>query len=135
MRNEDDDDAFQHDWQNFSGMDSEKFDQYVSVDSHLVTSGVNTVEELCESHVGATLIQGAEQEGEDTEPEVVPNFAEALMKVKSFVYAHSNSDGDSDSVLSLESSFFELRRKVSTKQLIYRGSSEDLAVLMKSCIM
>jgi hypothetical protein len=47
----------------------------------------------------------------------MPNFAEALMKVKSVVYAHSDSDGDRDSVLSLESSFFELRRKVSTKQL------------------
>jgi hypothetical protein len=40
----------------------------------------------------------------------VPNFAEALMKVQSFVYAHSNSDGVRVSVLSLESSFFELRR-------------------------
>jgi hypothetical protein len=28
-----------------------------------------------------------------------------------------NNDGDRDSVLSVESSFFELRRKVSTKQL------------------
>jgi hypothetical protein len=68
--------------------------------------------------VGATLLEGAEEE--DTEPEVVPNFAKAhkaLMKVKSFVYAHSNSDGDHDSVLSLESSSLNLRRKVSTKQL------------------
>jgi hypothetical protein len=47
----------------------------------------------------------------------VPNFAKGLTKVKSFVYAHSNSDGDCDSVLSLESSFFALRCKVSTKQL------------------
>jgi hypothetical protein len=70
MRNEDDNDAFQHDWQKFSVMDSEKFDEYVSVDSHLATSGVNTVEELCENHMGATLIQGAEEEGEDTEPEL-----------------------------------------------------------------
>jgi hypothetical protein len=81
MRNQDCDDAFQHDWQKFSGMDSEKFDEYISVDSHLATSSVNTVEELCESDVGPTLIQGAEEE--DTEPEVVPNFAKALMKVKS----------------------------------------------------
>jgi hypothetical protein len=65
----------------------------------------------------ATPVEGAEEEEEDTKPKVVPNFAEALMKVKSFVHAHSNSDGDRDSVLSLESSFFELRRKVSTKQL------------------
>jgi hypothetical protein len=110
------------------------------VDSHLATSGVSTVEELCESHVRATLLEGAEDEGEDTEPEVVPNFAkahEALMKVKSFVHAHSNSDDDRDSVLSLESSFFELRCKVSTKQLPITEFffSEELAVLMKSCIM
>jgi hypothetical protein len=70
--------------------------------------------------VGAPLLEGAEEEGEDTEPEVVPNFAEAheaLIKVNSFVYAHSNSDGGRVSVLSLESSVFELRRKVSTRQL------------------
>jgi hypothetical protein len=67
--------------------------------------------------VGAMLLEVAEEEGEDMEPELVPNFVEALMKVKCFLYAHSNSDGDRDCVLSLESSFFELRRKVSTKQL------------------
>jgi hypothetical protein len=49
MRNEDYDDAF-HDWQKFSGTDNEKFDDYVSVNSHLVTCSVNTVKELCESH-------------------------------------------------------------------------------------
>jgi hypothetical protein len=54
----------------------------------------------------------------------------------SFVYVRSNSDGDRDSVLSLESLFFELRRKVSTKQLSVTGFfSEELAILMKSCIM
>jgi hypothetical protein len=120
MRNEDDDDAFR-DWQKFSGMDNETFDNYISVESYLATSGVNTVKELCESHVGIMSVEG-EEEGEDSEPKVVPNFAEAqevLVKVKSFVYAHSNSNGDRDSVLSLESSFFKLRRRVSTKQLNY----------------
>jgi hypothetical protein len=43
MRNEDDDSAFQHNWQKFSGVDNEKFDNYVSVGSHLVTTGVNMV--------------------------------------------------------------------------------------------
>jgi hypothetical protein len=52
MRNKDDD-AFHHDWQKFSGMGNKKFDNCVSVDSRLVTSGVNMVGELCESHVGA----------------------------------------------------------------------------------
>jgi hypothetical protein len=78
---------------------------------------LNTVQQQCESNVRATLLEAVEEEEEDTEPEVAPNFVEALMKVKSFVYAHSNSDGDRDNVLNLESSFFELRRKVSTKQL------------------
>jgi hypothetical protein len=66
------------------------------------------------------LERGRERRGKEDsepEPEVVPNFPEALTKVKSFVHAHSNSDGDRDSALSLDSSFFELRRKVSTKQL------------------
>jgi hypothetical protein len=98
MRNEDDDDALHHDWQKFSGMDNEKFKDYVSVDSHLMTNGVNTAEQLCKSHVGAPRVEGAEEEDTKPEPEVVPNFAEALMKVRSFVYTHSNSDGDHDSV-------------------------------------
>jgi hypothetical protein len=121
-------------------MDNEKFDDYVFVDSHLATCGINTVEETCKSHVRATLLQGAEEEREDTEPEVVPNFAkvhEVLMKVKSFVYAHSNSDGDCDSVLSLESAFSELKTQSFYKTTVnYRVFfSEELAVLMKSCIM
>jgi hypothetical protein len=124
MRNEADDDAF-HDQQKFSGMDNETFDDDMSVDSYLATSSPNTAKELCESHVGTMSVEGEEEEGEDSEPkpEVVPNFAQAqevLVKVKSFVYAHSNSSGDCDSVLSLESSFCKLRCKVSTKQLSIR---------------
>jgi hypothetical protein len=68
------------------------------VGSHLAIGGVKTVQQLRENHVGTTLWEGAEEEGEDTELEVVPNFAEALTKVKSFVYARSRSDGDRDSV-------------------------------------
>jgi hypothetical protein len=67
MRNEDDNDA-SHDWQKFSGMDNEKSDDYVSVDSHLVTSGVNTVKELCESHVGTLSVDGEEEEGKIVNP-------------------------------------------------------------------
>jgi hypothetical protein len=58
MRNGDDDDAFHHDWQKFSAMNNEKFDNYISVDSHLATSGVNMVMERYESHVGATCVEG-----------------------------------------------------------------------------
>jgi hypothetical protein len=59
MGNEDDDDAF-HDWQKFSGMDNETFDDYVSVDSYLATIGVNTVKELCENHVVTRSVEGEE---------------------------------------------------------------------------
>jgi hypothetical protein len=47
VRNEDDDDSFHQNCQRFIGIDNEKFDDYVTVDSHLATSGVDTVEELC----------------------------------------------------------------------------------------
>jgi hypothetical protein len=68
MRIEDDDDAFQHGWQKFSGMDNEKFDDNVSAESRLATGGVNTVEELCESHVGATLLEGVRRKGKIPNP-------------------------------------------------------------------
>jgi hypothetical protein len=61
--------------------------------------------------------EGGEKDGE---PEVMPNFTEtheALMKVKFSFYAHSTSDSDRESVLGLEKSYFELRRKVCTKQM------------------
>jgi hypothetical protein len=58
--------------------------------------------------------RGEEGGEEDGEPEVVPSFAEthdALMKVKSFFYAHSTSNSNR------EKSIFELRSKVCTKQM------------------
>jgi hypothetical protein len=58
MRHEDDDDVF-HAWRKFNGIDNEKFDDYTSVDSDLATSSVNTVKELCESHVGTLSVEGA----------------------------------------------------------------------------
>jgi hypothetical protein len=65
-------------------------------------------------------VEGEGEGGEeDGEPEVVPSFAEtheALKKVRSFFYAHSTSDSDRESVLGLEKSYFELRRKVCTKE-------------------
>jgi hypothetical protein len=115
------DDDFCQDWDKFSGMNKDKFEDYVSVDSHVATCGVETVQELCESLVASRSVEGVEggEEEEDGEPEVVPSFAEmheALMKVKSIFYAHSMSDNDRESVLGLEKSYFELRSKVCTKQ-------------------
>jgi hypothetical protein len=86
----------------------------------VATSGVETVQELCESLMAFVSVEGEGGEKEESEPEVVPNFAEkheVLMNVKYFFYAHSTSDSDHDSVLGLEKSYFELRRKVCTKQM------------------
>jgi hypothetical protein len=41
-----DDDDFRQDWKKFSGMNKDIFEDYVSVDSHVATSGVETVQEL-----------------------------------------------------------------------------------------
>jgi hypothetical protein len=117
-----DDDDFRQDWEKFSGMNKDIFEDYIVVDSHVATSGVETVQELCESLVASESVEGEEGGGEkeDGEPEVVPNFAEtheALMKVRSFFYAHSMSDSDRESFLGLKKSYFELRHKVCTKQM------------------
>jgi hypothetical protein len=114
-----DDEDFRQEWEKFSGMNKDKFEDYVSVDSHVATCGVETVQELCESLVASESVKGEGGEEEDGEPEVVPSFAEmheVLMKVKSFFYAHSTSDSDRECVLGLEKSYFELRSKVCTKQ-------------------
>jgi hypothetical protein len=55
-------------------MYNESFDDCLSVDSYLATSGVNTVKELSQSHVGAMDV---EEEDSEPEPEVVPNCAVA----------------------------------------------------------
>jgi hypothetical protein len=110
------DDNFHQDWEKFSGMNKDKFEDYISVDSHVATCGAETVQELCVSLVASGSVEGEEEAGE---PKVVPSFAEtheALMKVKSFFYAHSMSDSDRESVLGLQKSYFELRSKVRTKQ-------------------
>jgi hypothetical protein len=115
-----DDDNFRQDWEKFSGMNKDKFEDYVSVDSHVSTCGVETVQELCVILVASGSVAREEGEEEACEPEVLPSFAEtheALMKVRSFFYAHSTSDSDCESVLGLEKSYFELRRnKICSKQ-------------------
>jgi hypothetical protein len=120
-----DDDDFCQDWEKFSGMNKDIFEDNVSVDSHVVTGHVETVQELCESLVASGSVEGEGGEKEDGEPEVVLNFAEMhemLMKVKSFFYAHSMSDSDHESVLGLEKSYFELKCKVCTKQMSIKDS-------------
>jgi hypothetical protein len=79
----------------FSGMNKDKFEDYVSVDSHVATRGVEAVKELCVSLAASGSVEGEGKE--DGEPEVVPSFTEtheALMKVKSFFYTQSTRDSD-----------------------------------------
>jgi hypothetical protein len=73
-----DDDDFRQDWEKFNGMNSDIFEDYVSVDIHVAPCGVETVQELYVSVVASGTVEGEEVGGdeEDGEPEVVPNFAE-----------------------------------------------------------
>jgi hypothetical protein len=53
----DDDDNFGQDWEELCGAQKYNFQSYVSVDHHVATSGVETVEELCEAY-GSTMSGG-----------------------------------------------------------------------------
>jgi len=79
----DDDDVFGQDWEELCRAQKYDFQSYISVDRHVATSGVETVEELCEAF-GST--RSVEEEDEN-EQEMVPSLAEtyeALQKVKAF---------------------------------------------------
>jgi hypothetical protein len=81
----------------------------------VATSGVETVEELCEAY-GSTRSVEEENEDENAQ-EMVPSFGdEALGKVKAFFYAQSVSDADRENILSLEKSYFQLRQNSAKKQ-------------------
>jgi hypothetical protein len=82
MANDDDDD-FSQDWQELCRAQKYDFQSYVSVERHVATSGVETVEELCEAF-GSTRSVEEEDENEQV---MVPSFTktyEALQKVKAF---------------------------------------------------
>jgi hypothetical protein len=114
MANDDVDD-FGQDWEEMCRAQKYDFQSYVSVDRHVPTSGVETVEELCEAF-GST--RSVEEEDEN-EQDMVPSFAEtyeALQKVKAFFYAQSGSDTDRENILSLEKSYFQLRQNSAKKQ-------------------
>ena len=81
MANDDDDD-FGQDWEELCRAQKYDFQSYVSVDRHVATSGVGTVEELCEAFWSTRSV-----EEDENEQEMVPSFAEtyeALQKVKVF---------------------------------------------------
>ena len=112
---DDDDDDLGQDWEELSTAQKYDFQSYVSVDHHVATSDVETVEELCEAFGSARSVE----EEDENEQEMVPSFAEtyeALHKVKEFFYAHSGSDADRENVLSFEKSYFQLRQNSAKKQ-------------------
>jgi hypothetical protein len=90
---DDDDDDFGQDWEELCGAQKYDFQNYVSVDRDVATSGVSTVEELCETYGSTRSVEGKNKEDEK-EQDILPSFAETyepLLKVKSvFLCAQCN---------------------------------------------
>jgi hypothetical protein len=110
-----DDDDFGQDWEEMCRAQKYDFQSYVSVDRHVATSGIETVEELCEAF-GSTRSVDEEDENEQA---MVASFAEtyeALQKVKAFFYVQCGSDTAPENILSLENSYFQLRQNSAKKQ-------------------
>jgi hypothetical protein len=104
----DDDDDFGQDWEELCGAQKYNFKKYVSMDRDVATSGVSTVEELCEAYESTRSVEEKNKEDEK-EQDMVPSFAEtyeALEKVKAFFYVHSVTDADCGNILGLKKSYF-----------------------------
>jgi hypothetical protein len=115
---DDDDDDFGQDWEELFRAQKYNFQSYISVDHRVVTSGVETVEELCEAF-GSTRSVEEEDEEDENEQEMVLSFAEtykALQKFKAFFYAQSGSNANRENILSLEKLYFQLRQNSAKKQ-------------------
>jgi hypothetical protein len=88
------------------------------VDRDVATSGVSSVEELCEVYGSTRSVEEKNKEDEN-ELDMVLSFAEtyeALETVKAFFYAHSVTDADREHILGLEKSYFQLRQNSAKKQ-------------------
>jgi hypothetical protein len=112
-----DGDDFGQDWEEVCRDQICDFHNYVSVDRDVATSGVSTVEELCEAYVSTRSVEEKNKQGENED--MVPSFAEtyeALEKVRAFCYAHSVTDADRERILGLENSYFQLRKNCDMKQ-------------------
>jgi hypothetical protein len=80
MANDDDDDYFGQDWEELCRAQKCDFQSYVSVDRHVATSGVETVEELCEAFGSTRSVE----EEDKNEQEMVPRLTKLYKKVKAF---------------------------------------------------
>jgi len=115
-----DDDDFGHDWEELCRAQKYDMQSYISVDRHVATSGIETVEEVCKAFGSTRSVE----EEDVNEQEMVPSFAEtyeALQKVKAFFYVQSGSDADLENILSLEKSYFQLRKNSTKKQRTMYG--------------
>jgi hypothetical protein len=71
---DDDDDNFGQDWEELCGDQKYDFQNYVSVDRDVATSGVSIVEELCEAY-GSTRSVEEKNKEDEKEQDMVPSFA------------------------------------------------------------
>jgi hypothetical protein len=119
MVNDDDDDYdIGEDWEELCRAQKHNFHSYITVDRNVATSGISTVEELCEAYGSTRIVEEKNKEDENVQ-DMVPTFAEtykALEKVKAFFYAHSVTDADREHILGLEKSYFQLRQNSAMKQ-------------------
>jgi hypothetical protein len=58
----DDDDDFGQDWEELCGAQKYDFQNYVSVDCDVATSGVSTVEELCKAYGSTRSVEEKNKE-------------------------------------------------------------------------
>jgi hypothetical protein len=120
MATDDDDDDydFGQDWEELCRAQKYYLHSYVTVDRDVATSGISTVEELCEAYGSTRSVENKNKEDENVQ-DMVPSFAEtyeALEKVVAFFYAHSVTDADREHILGLEKSYFQLRQNSAMKQ-------------------
>jgi hypothetical protein len=83
------------------------------VDRNVATSGVSTVEELCEAYGSTRSVEDKNKEGKN-EQDMVPSFAEtyeALEKVKAFFYTHSVTDADRENIFKSRKVIFSIEAK------------------------
>jgi ribosomal protein S19E (S16A) len=74
MANDDGDDYdFGKDWEELCRAQKYDFHNYVSVDRNVATSGVSTVEELCQAY-GSTRSVEENNKEDKNEEDMVPNF-------------------------------------------------------------
>jgi hypothetical protein len=112
------DDDFDQNWEELCRAQKYNFHSYVTVDRDVATSGISSVEELCEAYGSTRSVEDKNKEDENVQ-DMVPSFAETyegLEKVKSFFYAHSVTDADREHILGNEKSYLQLRQNSAMTQ-------------------